>query len=114
MLCYHAPDMLLAGYTDADWGGDPDERKSTSSYVFLLNDRVITWYNMKQTCVALSTMEVEYVVCFAAVQEGFGWKDSFESLALSHVLRSPALYIVIVQLILPTLRTPSIMEKSNT
>jgi hypothetical protein len=30
------------GYADADWGGDLDERKSNSGYVFLLNNRVIS------------------------------------------------------------------------
>jgi hypothetical protein len=30
------------GYADADWEGDLDERKTTSGYVFLLNNGVIS------------------------------------------------------------------------
>jgi hypothetical protein len=36
-LYFQGENLQLMGYTDADWGGDLDERKSTSSYVFLLN-----------------------------------------------------------------------------
>lgn len=36
MLCFRGADLRLRGYTDADWGSDPDEIKSTSGYVFLL------------------------------------------------------------------------------
>jgi hypothetical protein len=35
-LCYHGGDLRLTGYSDADWTSDKDERKSTSSYAFVL------------------------------------------------------------------------------
>ena len=58
MLCYQGKnDLQLIGYFDADWGGDIDQSKSTSGYVFLLNDSAILWSSKKQSCVALSTME---------------------------------------------------------
>ena len=41
-LCYQGNDPRLRGYTDADWGGDLDERKSTSDFVFLLNNGAIS------------------------------------------------------------------------
>uniref|UniRef100_A0A2N9HS45 Integrase catalytic domain-containing protein n=1 Tax=Fagus sylvatica TaxID=28930 RepID=A0A2N9HS45_FAGSY len=69
MLCYQGRDLRLRGYSDADWAGDLDERKSTSGYTFLLGGGAITWCSKKQSCVALSTMESEYVACSAAVQE---------------------------------------------
>ena len=61
-LCYQGQDLQLKGYIDADQGGDLDERKSTSGYVFLLGNGVITWCSKKQMCIALSTMEAEFVV----------------------------------------------------
>jgi hypothetical protein len=67
MLCYQGKDFRLRGYSDADWESDLDERKSTSSYTFLLGGWAITWCSKKQSCVALSTMESEYIVCSAAV-----------------------------------------------
>ena len=57
------------GYSNADWAGDLDERKSTSRYTFLLNNGAITWRSKKQTCIALSTMEAEFVACSATVQD---------------------------------------------
>ena len=67
MLCYQGKkDLRLIGYFDADWGGDIDQSKSTSGYAFLLNDSAILWSSKKQCCVALSTMEAEYVACFTA------------------------------------------------
>jgi hypothetical protein len=36
-LCYQDSGTDLCGYSDADWAGDIDERKSTSGYVFMLN-----------------------------------------------------------------------------
>jgi hypothetical protein len=39
---------LLVGFTDSDWVSDPDDRKSTASYVFILGSRPITWSCKKQ------------------------------------------------------------------
>ena len=62
----------MKGYTDADWGGDLDERKSTSRLAFLLNNGAISWSSKKQSCISLSTMEAEFVALSAAMQEGIG------------------------------------------
>ena len=53
--------------TDVDWGSDLDKRKSTYGYAFLLNNGAITWSSKKQPCMALSTMEAEYVAYSAAI-----------------------------------------------
>ena len=55
--------------TDSDWAGDTDDRKSTSGYVFLVGDTAITWKSKKQSCVALSTAEAEYIALSQAAQE---------------------------------------------
>ena len=57
------------GYSDADWGGDLDDRKSTSGYVFQISGGAVSWSSKKQTCVALSTAEAEYVALASATQE---------------------------------------------
>jgi hypothetical protein len=51
----------LMGYSDSDWCGDVDDRKSTSGYVFYLGDTTFTWISKKQPIVTLSTCEAEYV-----------------------------------------------------
>eukprot|EP00253_Pinus_taeda_P029617 PITA_29617 len=47
----------LIGYTDSDWAGSVDDRKSTSGYVFHMGSRAISWASEKQPIVALSTAE---------------------------------------------------------
>ena len=56
-------------YTDADWAGDLDDRKSCSGNVHLLAGGPISWFSKKQTSVALSTMEAEYVALSEAAKE---------------------------------------------
>ncbi|XP_022868767.1 uncharacterized protein LOC111388319 [Olea europaea var. sylvestris] len=46
----------------SDWGGDSDDRKSMTGYVFYLGDIVFTWSSKWQSIIALSIGEVEYVV----------------------------------------------------
>ena len=50
---------LLQAFTDADWAGDKDERKSTSGYVITLNDCPILSKSTKQKATAQSTCESE-------------------------------------------------------
>ncbi|KAK2991288.1 hypothetical protein RJ640_024553 [Escallonia rubra] len=69
VLCYHGGDLRLRAYSDADWGADRDEHRSTSG-------GAISWYSKKKSCIALSTMESEYVACSATVQEAV-WLRSF-------------------------------------
>ena len=42
VLCYQGKDLRLVRYTNADWGGHLDKRKSTFGYAFLLNDYIIS------------------------------------------------------------------------
>ncbi|XP_050876909.1 secreted RxLR effector protein 161-like [Lathyrus oleraceus] len=51
----------LVGYSDSDWCGDIDDRKSTSGYVFFMGNTAFTWLSKKQQIVTLSTCEAEYV-----------------------------------------------------
>ena len=59
----------LVGYSDADWAGDLNDRKSTSGYVFILSGAAVSWKSSKQGCVALSTAEAEYMALASATQE---------------------------------------------
>ena len=64
------------GFTDSDFQGDIDSRKSTSGYVFTLNGGAICWRSIKQTCVADSTTEAEYVAASEAAKEAV-WLKKF-------------------------------------
>lgn len=51
----------LMAYTDSDYAGDVDDRKSTSGYVFLLSEGVVSRSSKKQPVVTFSTTEAEFV-----------------------------------------------------
>jgi len=55
-------DLTLHAYTDADWAGSVDDRKSTSGGAFFMGSRLVSWFSKKQSSIALSTTEAEYVV----------------------------------------------------
>ena len=59
----------IVGYSDADWAGDRQDRKSTSGYLFQIAGGPISWRSKKQDTVALSTAEAEYVALSFASQE---------------------------------------------
>jgi hypothetical protein len=60
---------LLVGFTDSNWAGDPDDRKSTTGYFFSLGAGPVTWAYKKQQAIALYLVEVEYRAAVNASQE---------------------------------------------
>ena len=56
-------------YTDANWAGDLDDRKSTSGMVAKVNGCAISWKSKKQTVVAQSSAEAEYIATAEAAKE---------------------------------------------
>jgi hypothetical protein len=55
-------DLILRAYTDADWVGSIDDRKSTSGGAFFLGSCLVSWLSKKQTSISLSTTKAEYIV----------------------------------------------------
>lgn len=68
-ITYRPPPMRLQGYSDADWAGDMDTRRSTTGYVVMLNNGAVAWKSRRQPTVALSTMESEYMALTEATKE---------------------------------------------
>ena len=50
-------ELTLVAYTDADWAGSIDDRKSTSGATLYLGDCLVSWSSKKQPSVSLSTVE---------------------------------------------------------
>ena len=53
-------ELCIEGYSDSDWAGDKESRKSTSGYIFMLNGGPVSWCSKRQATVALSSTEAEY------------------------------------------------------
>ena len=53
--------LSLAGFSDSDWAGNADDRKSTTGWCFYVEANLVAWMNKKQNFVSLSTAEAEYI-----------------------------------------------------
>ena len=54
-------DPSLKGFSDSDFGRNNDDSKSTSGYMFCLGLGPVCWQSKKQSTVALSSVEAEYM-----------------------------------------------------
>lgn len=72
----------LKGYVDADWANDLDDRRSTSGFLFEAFGNVISWTTRKQSLVAASTTEAEYIAAANAVSEAMWLKKLFADVQL--------------------------------
>ena len=72
----HTDHLEVIGYSDWDFAGCSDSRKSTSGYVFLLAGGDVSWRSTKQTIVASSTMEAEFIGCYEATSQAL-WLRNF-------------------------------------
>ena len=73
----------LTGYADASWADQLDDRHSTSGAVFLVSGGPISWISRRQSVVALSTAEAEYIALFEAVKEAVWLKQLCRDIGLS-------------------------------
>jgi len=59
----------LQGYVDSDWAGDVDGRRPTTGFIFTVNGGPVAWASKRQSTVATSTAEAEYVAAAMATKE---------------------------------------------
>ncbi|KAJ9562152.1 hypothetical protein OSB04_007312 [Centaurea solstitialis] len=92
MLVYRQVKTLeLVGYTDSDFAGNyPNSKKSTCGYIFMLAGGAIAWKTMKQSLIATSTMEAEFIAIYEGVCEGI-WIKNFliQTNVLSSIVSNP-------------------------
>ncbi|XP_059654249.1 secreted RxLR effector protein 161-like [Cornus florida] len=82
----------LIGFTDSDYAGDQDDRKSTSGYAFMLGSGAVSWSSKKQPIVTLSTTEAEFVAATSCACQAIWLKKILEEL---HFKQQGATTIVI-------------------
>ena len=77
MLIYWRSDYLdIIGYSNSNFAGYIDSRISTSGYIFILAEGDVSWKSVKQSLIATSTMEVEFIACYEASSQAI-WLWNF-------------------------------------
>ena len=77
MLTYQRSNHLeIIGYSNSDFVDCIDSKRSTSSYVFMLVEGVVSWKSVKQSLIATSAMEAEFIACYEASNQAI-WLQNF-------------------------------------
>lgn len=67
-------------FSDSDYAGDVDDRRSTSGYVFMLSNGVVAWSSKKQPVVTFSTTEAEFISAASCACRGVWMRRVLEKL----------------------------------
>lgn len=73
-------DLRLVGYTDSDWAGSMDDMKSTSGYAITLGSGIFSGASKKQTTVAQSSAEEEYIAATMTTSQALWLKHILEDM----------------------------------
>ena len=90
MLIYkHVQDLQLVGYSDSNFAGCQDEKKSTTGYIFKLAGGAVSWKSEKQKLIASSTMQAEFVACFSATTQAIWLRNLIKELTVFDFVDRP-------------------------
>nr|CAB3497375.1 unnamed protein product [Digitaria exilis] len=91
LVLHRAPSTELVVYTDADWAGCPDTRRSTSGYAVFLGGKLVSWSSKCQPVVSRSSTEAEYRAVANGVAEASRLRQLLTEL-YSPLLKSTLVY----------------------
>ena len=89
MLVYRCEDLIPIGYTNSDFQLDLDFKKCTSGYVFTLGGGAISQRSVKQSYIADSTEEAEYVAACEAAKKVVWFKKFLSDLGVVRMEQVP-------------------------
>ena len=90
MLIYkHVQDLQLVGYSDSDFVGCQDEKKSTTGYIFKLAGGAVSWKSEKHKSIASSTMQAELVACLSAATQAIWLRNLIKELTVFDFVDRP-------------------------
>uniref|UniRef100_A0A2N9FZV3 Reverse transcriptase Ty1/copia-type domain-containing protein n=1 Tax=Fagus sylvatica TaxID=28930 RepID=A0A2N9FZV3_FAGSY len=81
--------LEVTGYSNSDFAECIDSRKSIFGYLFMLAGEAISWKSEKQTIIASSTMEAEFVACFEATVHGLWLRNFISGLGIVDSVSKP-------------------------
>ncbi|KAK2981526.1 hypothetical protein RJ640_023548 [Escallonia rubra] len=81
--------LELHAYSDADWAGDPTDRRSTTDFCFFLGTSLISWRSKKQNLTARSSTEAEYRVLTDTTHELLWLHWLLEDMGVTHSAATP-------------------------
>ncbi|XP_052297011.1 secreted RxLR effector protein 161-like [Citrus sinensis] len=73
----------LAGYSDADWAGNTNDRKSTTRGCFYLGNNLVSWHSKKQNSISLSMAEAEYIAAGSCCTQLLWMKQMLEDYGMA-------------------------------
>ncbi|KAL0267052.1 UNVERIFIED_CONTAM: hypothetical protein PYX00_009420 [Menopon gallinae] len=79
----------LEAFTDSDWAGNVDDRRSCSGNVLMLAGGPISWMSKLQSSVSLSTMEAEYVAIREVTKEVVYVSRLINHMLFRHYVKEP-------------------------
>jgi hypothetical protein len=84
-----ADNLVVIGYLDSDFSSCVDSKKSTSYYIFILAGVLISWKTAKQSIIASSTMQAEFVACYEATGQAVWLKNFIPKLQVIDSIARP-------------------------
>ena len=81
--------LEVVGFSDSDYASYVDDKKSTSDYIFMMAERVVSWKSVKHTLTAFSTMETKYVACYETTCHAIWLQNFISALEVIHSISRP-------------------------
>jgi hypothetical protein len=88
---YNLNEPIVFGYSDSDWAGDADTRRSTSGYSFFVAGGLVSWKSKRQPIVTLSSTEAEYTALTEALREAAWLRGLLSELGFDKASLQPLL-----------------------
>ncbi|KAK4394181.1 Retrovirus-related Pol polyprotein from transposon TNT 1-94 [Sesamum angolense] len=82
-------ELILEGYSDANFQSDDDDANSQSGFVYKLNSGVVAWKSLKQATIADSTTEAEYIAASELAKEAVWMKNYIQELGVVPSIAEP-------------------------